>query len=118
WQANAHLVEIDETVAEVLVVVVDAWRPLRLHGRDARGAFDAETAALPVQVITGCGGEAQQQGVRVAGDGLEAEGLRFGQWIAGAGGGQPRQAQSVAGGARQSDRAAARRGRQGRKSVV
>src|SRR3546814_12821778 len=86
------------------LVVLAALGPAWLAGGDAVSAFDAETAAVAVQVIARRGGETQQQRARVADDGLEAERLGLGQWIGEAPGGKSGQLQSATRtGARQAD---------------
>ncbi|KAG1546921.1 hypothetical protein G6F50_013587 [Rhizopus delemar] len=50
-------------------------RPTRLVGQHAGAAFQLQRSAVAIQVVARGRAEAQQQGVAVAGDGIEAEGL-------------------------------------------
>ncbi|MNM61144.1 hypothetical protein D3C81_724390 [compost metagenome] len=93
-----HLVEIDRHVTEVLVAVRLRRRPTRLVGQYPGAAFQLQRGAVAIEVIARCRAEAQQQGVAIAGDGIEAECLfrRQRQRLAVAGARQP-QATATAG---------------------
>ena len=82
-QRHVDLVEVHHRVAEVRVAVVYADGPARLAGRNPGSAFNAEAAAVAVEVIAARRGKAHQQGVAIAHDGLEAERLLFRQRLGG-----------------------------------
>ena len=79
---HIDLIEIHHDIAEMLVAIGLACRPLRAPSTHAICAFQRQRGAVAVQVVTRCWREAQQQAVAGVDDGLEAEGLFRGQWQA------------------------------------
>ena len=74
-------IEIHDDVAEVLVAMLLARRPLRRAQRDAF-AVEGELRLVAIQVVARRRREAHEQRVAAVGDRFDVEGLRFRQRLA------------------------------------